>query len=89
MISYEELFYGTIDGASIHSRELVKCALTSNAAAVVFAHNHPSFFSEPSQADKRITERLKRSLALVDFRVLDHFIAGADEVLSFAEKGLI
>jgi DNA repair protein RadC len=89
VIAYEELFFGTIDGASVHPREVVKRALALNAAAVVFAHNHPSGIAEPSQADRRITDRLKASLALVDVRVLDHFIVGADEVLSFAEKGLI
>jgi len=89
VIAYEELFFGTIDGASVHPREVVKRALALNAAAVVFAHNHPSGISDPSQADKRITERLKCSLDLVDVRVLDHFIVGADEILSFAENGLI
>ncbi|MDC1085261.1 JAB domain-containing protein, partial [Pseudomonadales bacterium] len=78
-----------IDGASVHPREVVKHALKHNAAAVIFAHNHPSGVAEPSQADQRITDRLKSALLLVDVRVLDHMIVGDREVLSFAEKGLL
>ncbi len=89
LIKYEELFFGTIDGASVHPREVVKRVLHYNAAAVIFAHNHPSGLAEPSQADQRITERLKSALLLVDVRVLDHMIVGDCEVLSFAEKGLL
>lgn len=89
VISYEELFFGTIDGASVHPREVVKRVLHHNAAAVIFAHNHPSGVAEPSQADQRITERLKSALLLVDVRVLDHMIVGDSEVMSFAETGLI
>jgi len=89
LIQFEELFFGTIDGASVHPREVVKRALENNAAAVIFAHNHPSGRVEPSQADQRITERLKSALALVDIRVLDHMIVGDSEVLSFAERGLL
>jgi len=89
LIKYEELFFGTIDGASVHPREVVKRVLAHNAAAVIFAHNHPSGLAEPSQADKRITERLKSALLLVDVRVLDHMIVGDKEVLSFAERGLL
>jgi len=89
LIQFEELFFGTIDGASVHPREVVKRALENNAAAVIFAHNHPSGRVEPSQADQRITERLKSALALVDIRVLDHMIVGDTEVLSFAERGLL
>ena len=89
LIKYEELFFGTIDGASVHPREVVKHALKHNAAAVIFAHNHPSGVAEPSQADQRITDRLKSALLLVDVRVLDHMIVGDREVLSFAEKGLL
>ncbi len=89
LISYEELFFGTIDGASVHPREVVIRALQNNAAAVIFAHNHPSGVAEPSQADKRITDRLKSALLLVDVRVLDHMIVGEGEVLSFAERGLL
>ena len=89
LIKYEELFFGTIDGASVHPREVVKRVLHHNAAAVIFAHNHPSGLAEPSQADQRITERLKSALLLVDVRVLDHMIVGDCEVLSFAERGLL
>jgi DNA repair protein RadC len=89
LISYEELFFGTIDGASVHPREVVKRVLKHNAAAVIFAHNHPSGVAEPSQADRRITDRLKSALLLVDVRVLDHMIVGDQEVLSFAERGLL
>jgi len=89
LIRYEELFFGTIDGASVHPREVVKRVLKHNAAAVIFAHNHPSGVAEPSQADRRITDRLKSALLLVDVRVLDHMIVGDEEVLSFAERGLL
>jgi DNA repair protein RadC len=89
LISYEELFFGTIDGASVHPREVVKRALENNAAAVIFAHNHPSGIAEPSQADQRITDRLKSALLLIDVRVLDHMIVGEGEVLSFAERGML
>jgi len=88
VIDIEEMFRGTIDGASVYPREVVKAALKNNAAAVIFAHNHPSGEAEPSSADKQITTRLKDALALVDIRVLDHFIIGND-VVSFAERGLI
>ena len=89
LILFEEMFFGTIDGASVHPREVVKRALEANAAAVIFAHNHPSGVAEPSQADRRITERLKSALALVDIRVLDHMVVGDVEVTSFAERGLL
>jgi len=89
LIKYEELFFGTIDGASVHPREVVKKALEFNAAAVIFAHNHPSGISEPSQADRRITERLCSALALVEIRVLDHLVVGDTEITSFAERGLL
>lgn len=89
LICYEEMFFGTIDGASVHPREVVKRTLYHNAAAIIFAHNHPSGISEPSQADLRITERLKAALALVDVRVLDHMVIGDSEVTSFAERGLL
>ncbi|MFT5504920.1 MAG: DNA repair protein RadC [Gammaproteobacteria bacterium] len=88
VIAFRELFRGTIDGASVYPREVVKQALADNAAAVIFAHNHPSGVAEPSQADIRITERLKNALALVDIRVLDHVIIG-DDTLCFSERGLI
>ncbi len=89
LISFEELFFGTIDAASIYPREVLKAALNHNAAAVVFAHNHPSGIAEPSQADRRITRRLTDALALVDIRILDHFVVGDGEVVSFAERGWI
>ncbi len=88
LISFEELFFGTIDAASIYPREVLKTALNHNAAAVIFAHNHPSGIAEPSQADKRITQRLIDALKLVDIRVLDHIVVG-EACVSFAEKGLI
>ncbi|MBT4160425.1 MAG: DNA repair protein RadC [Gammaproteobacteria bacterium] len=89
LIRYEEMFYGTIDGASVHPREVIRRALELNAAAIIFAHNHPSGVAEPSHADKRITERLSSALALVDIRVLDHLVVGDTEVVSFAELGLL
>jgi len=88
VIQFDKMFRGTIDGASVYPREVVKKALEHNAAAVIFAHNHPSGVAEPSQADERITQRLKEALSLVDIRVLDHFVVG-DEVVSFAERGLL
>jgi DNA repair protein RadC len=89
VISYEELFRGTIDGASVYPREVVKRCLALNAAAVIFAHNHPSGIAEPSQADQRLTQRLKGALGTVDIRVLDHFVVGEAEALSFAERGIL
>ncbi|EOX4941905.1 DNA repair protein RadC [Vibrio alginolyticus] len=88
LIEYNELFFGTIDAATVYPREVVKLALERNAAAVIFAHNHPSGAAEPSQADRRITSRLSDALALIDIRVLDHFVIGETPV-SFAERGLI
>ncbi|MEZ8743283.1 DNA repair protein RadC [Vibrio atlanticus] len=88
LISFEKLFFGTIDAASIYPREVLKAALNHNAAAVVFSHNHPSGIAEPSQADRRITQRLVDALKLVDIRVLDHIVVGEDCV-SFAEKGWV
>ena len=87
LICYEELFQGTIDGASVHPREVVRRALHHNAAAVILAHNHPSGVAEPSDADRRITRRLKEALQLVDIRVLDHLVIGDRTVVSFAESG--
>jgi len=89
LIAFEKLFNGTIDGASVHPREVVKRALHHNAASVIFAHNHPSGVAEPSAADRQITKRLQDALALVDVRVLDHLVIGAGEPTSFAERGLI
>lgn len=89
VICFEEMFRGTIDGASVHPREIVKQALAHNAAAVILAHNHPSGVAEPSSADKSLTRRLKDALTLVDIRVLDHIIIGDGETVSFAELGLL
>jgi DNA repair protein RadC len=89
LIQFEELFRGTIDGASVHPREIVKLALQRNAAAVIIAHNHPSGVAEPSQADEFITQRVKEALALVDIRLLDHLIVGDGACVSLAERGLL
>ena len=90
LIAGEELFRGTLTQTSVYPREVVKKALWHNAAAVVLAHNHPSGVSEPSSADQSLTRELKKALALVDVRVLDHFVvAGQSPVVSFAERGLI
>ena len=89
IIDIEELFHGTIDGASVYPREVVKRALEVNAAAVSFAHNHPSGQAAESEADKYITHRLKEALKMVDIRVLDHFIIAGSEAKSFAECGLM
>lgn len=89
VIAFEELFRGTIDGASVHPREVVKHALARNAAALILVHNHPSGLAEPSQADELITRRLKEALALVDIRVLDHLVVGDGVCESFAERGLL
>lgn len=86
LIEFNELFWGTIDVAHVYPREVVKLALIRNAAAVIFAHNHPSGVPEPSQADRRITTRLKEALALIDISVLDHFVVG-ETCISFAERG--
>lgn len=85
----EELFHGTLTQTSVYPREVVKRALHHNAAAVIFAHNHPSGVAEPSQSDQLLTDALKQALALVDVRVLDHFIVAGAGCLSFAEKGLL
>jgi len=89
VIAVEELFAGTLTQTSVYPREVVKCALRHNAAAVIFAHNHPSGVAEPSHADEVLTETLKRALALVDVKVLDHFVVGGSVALSFAERGLL
>ncbi|MCF6353609.1 MAG: DNA repair protein RadC [Candidatus Polarisedimenticolaceae bacterium] len=89
IIEYEELFQGTIDGASVHPREVVRRAIGHNAAAVILAHNHPSGVAEPSSSDTYITQRLKDALALVDVRVIDHIIVGDGEMTSLAERGLM
>ena len=89
LVALEEMFLGTVDGASVHPREVVKRALKLNAAAVILAHNHPSGVAEPSQADELITARIRDALALVDIRVLDHLVVGGTAVTSLAERGLI
>jgi len=89
MIAMQELFRGTIDGASVHPREVAREALAHNAAAVVLAHNHPSGVAEPSQADELITRRLREALALIDVRILDHLIVTAGRCVSFAARGLL
>ncbi|HDS1129254.1 TPA: DNA repair protein RadC [Stenotrophomonas maltophilia] len=87
LISYTELFYGSIDGAEVHPREVVKQALRLNAAAVILAHNHPSGDPEPSATDRAVTARLKHALTLVNVRVLDHVIVGGRQTVSLAERG--
>jgi DNA repair protein RadC len=89
VIALRELFQGTIDGASVHPRVVVQQALEVNAAAMVFFHNHPSGVAEPSRADEMLTRRLSEALALVDVRVLDHFVVSAGESVSFAQRGLL
>jgi DNA repair protein RadC len=89
VIEYVELFRGTIDGASVHPREVVKLVLEKQAAAVLLVHNHPSAVKEPSHADEAITRRIRDCLALIDVRVLDHLIVAGPDVLSFAERGLL
>ena len=89
VLAFEELFRGTLDGAAVYPREVVKQALAYNAAAVILAHNHPSGVAEPSRADEVLTQRLKDALALVDIRVLDHLVVGDGDITSFAERGLL
>jgi DNA repair protein RadC len=89
LIQFEELFRGTIDGASVHPREIVKQALRRNCAAVIVAHNHPSGIAEPSRADEQITQRVRDALALVDIRLLDHIIVGDGASVSLAERGIL
>ncbi len=89
LLAMEELFRGTLAQTSVYPREVVKRALALNAAAVVLAHNHPSGVAEPSRADEHLTQSLRSALALVDVRVLDHFVVGAADVVSFAERGLL
>ena len=87
VVKYQELFHGTIDGAAVYPREVLKQALAHGAAAVILAHNHPSGVAEPSQADRAITQRLQQALGLVDIRVLDHLVVGDGYAVSFAERG--
>ena len=89
VLAFEEMFRGTLDGASVHPREVVRAALNHNAAAVIFAHNHPSGVAEPSAADRNITHQLRDALALIGVRVLDHLVVGAGEPTSMAARGLI
>lgn len=89
LIAWHEMFHGSIDGASVHPREVVRAALAHNAAAVIFAHNHPSGVVEPSHADREITTLLRKALELVEVRVLDHFIVGGGRHLSLAERGYL
>jgi DNA repair protein RadC len=89
LIAFEEIFRGTIDGASVHPREVVRQTLLHNAAAVIIAHNHPSGVVDPSQADEGVTRRIRQALALVDVRLLDHLIVGDGQCFSFAEHGLL
>ena len=89
LLRYEEMFHGTINAAPVYPREVLKMVMQHNAAAVILAHNHPSGIAEPSQADQRVTERLKKALSLVDVALLDHFIIGAGDPVSFAERGLL
>lgn len=89
VLAVEELFRGTLTQTSVFPREIVKRALHHNAAATIFAHNHPSGVAEPSRADEILTQTLKHTLALIDVKVLDHFVVGADAAMSFAERGLL
>jgi len=89
VISYQEAFRGTLTQTSVYPREIVKAALAANAAAVIFAHNHPSGIAQPSQADELLTRNLKEALGLVDVKVLDHFIVAGSQAISFAERGLL
>lgn len=89
VLAFEELFRGSLDGAAVYPREVVKKALAHNAAAVILSHNHPSGVAEPSRADEQLTQRLKDALGLVDIRVLDHFVVGDGHITSFAELGLL
>ena len=89
VLGFEEMFRGTIDGATVHPREVVKRALEHNAAALIVAHNHPSGVAEPSHADRALTRRLVDAVGLVDIRLLDHLVIGDGEVVSFAERGFL
>ena len=89
LISCEELFHGTIDGATVHVREIVKLGLSLNAAAIICAHNHPSGVCEPSHADEMITKRIKEACGFMDIRLLDHLIVSGRDAVSLAERGLI
>ena len=89
LLAFEELFYGTLDGATVYPREVVRRVLVHNAGAVILVHNHPSGVAEPSTADRQLTSQLKEALALINVRVLDHLVVTAGEALSLAEKGFL
>ena len=89
VLAFEELFFGTINGASVHPRVVIQRTMEINAGAVIFAHNHPSGIAEPSHADRTLTTRLKKALDYVDVRVLDHIVVGAEGTTSFAQTGLL
>lgn len=89
VIAYRELFFGSLDSATVHPREVVRCCLELNCAAIILAHNHPSGIAEPSAADQAITRRITEAVALVDVRVLDHLVVGEREAVSMAERGLV
>jgi DNA repair protein RadC len=89
LLAAEEMFRGTLAQTSVYPREVVKTALAHNAAAVIFAHNHPSGVAEPSRADELLTQALKQALALVDIRTLDHFVVAGSQLVAFAERGLM
>lgn len=89
VLAFEEMFRGTVNAANVYPREIVKQALLLNAAAIIIVHNHPSGEPEPSQSDRAITKQVKDAMALIDVRVLDHFIIGGDRCVSFAERGLL
>ncbi len=89
VIEFSELFHGTLDSASVYPREVVKAALHHNAGAVIFTHNHPSGKPDPSDADRRITQRLQEALGLIEVRVLDHIVVGGSDSVSFAERGYL
>ncbi|GLQ33030.1 RadC family protein [Litoribrevibacter albus] len=89
VITFERLFWGTVNAASVYPREVVRRALELSSSAVIFAHNHPSGVAEPSRADRQITDQLINALSLIEVRVLDHFVVGDPDVVSFAERGLL
>ena len=89
LISFREMFLGTVDSATVHPREVLRETLSLNAAAVIFVHNHPSGVAEPSASDVKITERLRHLLQLIDVRVLDHIVVTGTEAISMAERGLL
>ena len=89
LLGMEAMFHGTIDGASVYPREIVRKVLEYNAAAVILAHNHPSGKAEPSRADQTITARIQEALGFIDVRVVDHLVIGSEEVVSFAQRGLL